>query len=391
MDTFARSIADDPRIDIRHDAIIGNLLPGSGKWRLSFKCSPLDLPIRHLREPEPGSVTDYVEKQPFDQSDDLGAVRTIEGPVIYAGPIWYHFGHFVTDCVHRLWPRLIYPELARAKVAYHWNWKRTKPFPDWAIEILGFFKISVDDVLFIDRPMSFQELYLPHQGRIPCGPEQFPGYDQFVSELTTNTGDRFTSQSIYFSRAEVGTASLIGERILEEILASAGFAIHYPEKTSISETIARLRAANIIIFAEGSAIHNLELCGPINAEVFVISRRIGSRSRFGRLLDDLTARSFIYENITPLFPLEWDMARDTPAYQSAPAVLDLMDLVAAISSFTGMKLPSPDPGALHAAVRGRIADYVLDDPNGPARPTTDEQLGAALRRLRAQVKTLNLP
>jgi capsular polysaccharide biosynthesis protein len=295
--------------------MISSLLPGSGKNRLLIKCSPIDLPIRHLREMEPGLVVDYVESRlPFEDADDLSKASIVDGPVIYAGPVWYHFGHFVTDGVHRLWPRLIHPELARARIAFHWIWRPAPPLPPWGAEILGFFGVRADEVLFIDKPTRFSQIYFPAKGRIAWGPPQFPGYDQLLAQQTAGLRSHDASPLIYVSRSAIEHGRLIGERLLETILAAAGFTIIQPEKMRVAETIAALRSARTVVFAEGSTLHNLELSGPIEAEVFVIARRNGCRKRFGRLLADLTPRSTIFTRTQ----LRWSRWNGTPSRRRHP-------------------------------------------------------------------------
>jgi capsular polysaccharide biosynthesis protein len=312
---------------------------------------------------------------------DRQFARRIPEPAIYAGPRFVHFGHFVAECIHRLYARKVFPELSAAKVAFISPTDHT--VEPWLEDVLWLCGVDINDVVFVDRPTHFRELHVPAQGRVLGGHNLIAGYgDYFPLRRPEEEPRTDGGLQLYLSRSRHRySGSYLGESLIETLLQEAGFEIVHPEHVRPRELVARLMSAKTCIFAEGSAIHNLELCGRIPARVGIISRQPGSHERFHRVVEQTASELCIFNRIRDSgFPLDWDMAQDRPSIQRACAVLDIAGLVADIAAFTGKALPMPSDDAIRNSVLADLARYILD-PRTTRAKTSNEKLGLLLREL----------
>ena len=192
----------------------------------------------------------------------------------------------------------------------------------------------------------------------------------------------------YVSRLKhIYSGSFLGESLIEQCLSKVGFTILYPEEIPTIEMVHLLRSAEVAIFSEGSAIHNLELCGRTDVKVFVIGRRKGSFDRFRFLLDDFAADWRIFEQFVDGVPLDWDAGRNKPSRQRACSYVKIDVLLSEISAFVGKSIPIPSAREIETAMRYDLAQFILD-PRTTRNQTSNEHLGELLRMLRSQFDTI---
>jgi glycosyl transferase family 61 len=284
----------------------------------------------------------------------------------------------IAECIHRLWAAHAFPHLANARVAFQAS--PQAPRPPWFDAVLDLCGIAPERILLVEQPTLFQTLYVPAQGRALGGTVLLPGYVELFP-LAPIDPPTEPAQRLYISRSHhIRSGTYLGESLIEALLAEAGFTIVRPEKMPLRTLAGLLRAAEQIVFAEGSAIHNLELCGPVKARIFVIGRRPGTKRRFGALLDSLCRDVRIFSGARAGASLGWDDAHDVPRLGTACSFLPLGKLVDALSTFTGIALPQPDATAVFDAVSRDLLRYLLDPRSGVN--ASDAQLGRALRALR---------
>jgi hypothetical protein len=371
-----------PVPQVFRNAVVGPLLQGSNKFQLIFQCSPPDLPLEHWRASPEGGIRSICQITQMEE-DKARTARNVEGPVIFAGPFHNHFGHFVAECIHRLYAKKRFPHLASAKIAFQaLGWKQFSAAP-WASDVLAMCGIDMADIILIDRPMRFAELHVPVQGRILGGMLLIEGYaDLFPLADLPAVPEAAASPHLYVSRARhMYSGSFFGESMLENLLADEGFTIVHPESMPLKEFILLLRQAETITFCEGSAIHNLELCGRIRAKAFVIGRRGGTAERFGAILDSIVASWEVADSTHTGVPLDWDSGRERPSWQRACAYVDIPSLIARLAAFTGKALRTPSPAELRDGIMRDIAACLLD-PRSTRATTSDEQLGKLMRMMR---------
>lgn len=358
-----------PEVVELRDITITPLLPGNSKTNMAFAADP---PVRELGHFRYGRPDSFVKILPLS-TKDVGSVKIIEEPTLYGGPLFRHFGHALSESIHRLWPRIAFEELRAVPVTFTpVNKANVMPYVGEALNLYG---ITLDQVRRIDEPMLFRRLFVGPQARQMGGPTIIPGYQSMLDRLLKRLlgrpgGDR----RLYLSRMRHHhTGSFYGESLVETVLADAGFEIVYPEHHKLTEVVTMLRASKIAVFAEGSAVHALELCGSAIPAVFVIGRRRGSVPRFTPLLSNICRKWMVSDRL--LFNA--GMPDDTKKHSG---VLDLVAVLDDLWSFAGLaQKPPVSHAAICDAVLSDLERHIADD--RVKRVPDHDTRAAALRQL----------
>ena len=362
-------------------ALIGPFSEQSSKFRQAFEAWTGDVILQHLRLGKGDELFDINEVTPADP-EHFADAPLIPGAAVYAGPFMNHFGHMVADGMHRLWAVTVYPELRDAAIVFQVKPGRNYTTPPWFLDILAIFGISPAQILPISGPTRFERLYIPRQGRVLGGKTLIENYAKLfpIRPLVPEQG---SAAKLYISRLKHRhTGSYLGETLIETLLARSGFEIVTPEETSLDALLRKFVGAELIVFSEGSAIHNLELTGRIAARAFVIGRRGGTEDRFGPILSTACSEWRVHEDLGATVVLDWDKRRNGPARARGCSFVDLPALVRALAEFGGVALPVPDDQEARDAASLDLLAYLLDRRSGDS--SDDEHLGRALRRLRNQ-------
>lgn len=371
---------DAPEPAVLCDVVIGPALPGSSKSQTLFQVFPHPLPLAQIKYSD-GELKDTAITSPLPHTS-LAELEPIQGPVIYAGPYHRHFGHFVAESMHRLYAKSFFHHLRGARVAFLGNSKGFNPITPWFVEVLDLCGVDRDDIIIVDKPTRFSELHVPVQGRVLGGKALFETYaDIFVPRLGPVDTDE--APLVYFSRSKhMFSGSYLGETLVEKVLSEAGFRIVYPEALHASTVVRLIMASRVSLFCEGSAVHNIELCGRVACKVGIISRRPFTHRRFSEMLTDLTGGWAIWgDTARPGVCLDWNPTQNRVSWQRACTFIDIAALVDSVATFTGISIRQPSPSEIQDSVREGLAEYLLD-PRSTGAHTSDEKLGALVRDLR---------
>ena len=175
-------------------------------------------------------------------------------------------------------------------------------------------------------------------------------------------------------------AGIAAERIIEECLRDIGFTVMHPERLPLIAQLDAYNSALELVFSEGSALHGLQLLGPIRAGIRVLTRRPGSRmlepnlaQRTDRLSYTLLGNHFIHG-------VE---ASGKPAVASG-LLLPEADRLAAFlrSASAGGEEVAVDPERLRGAVEADLAAYLEREAESRRGgvPATRERINAQLER-----------
>ena len=218
----------------------------------------------------------FLKKQPIPR-EKLG------GHHLYAGPFFRHYGHFVAESVHRLWAYLEAPEKYESVLVCPQplkgtqRAKKTDELPGYFTAIMEYFGVPIDKVRLVNKPLLVERLTVPTQasnyGNTPPPAPQYLDYldgraDALLSDLSGLPAKIYVSRSDYLHKG-----SYAGERYFEPLLEAEGYHILKPEKLPLLEQLRHYKAADVILFSEGSAVHTAELLGSIKADVALIQRR----------------------------------------------------------------------------------------------------------------------
>lgn len=221
---------------------------------------------------------------------------------IWCGPICWHYGHTVADFGMRVAASVAaFPDDRTPLVFSAWEDAAMHPSP-FFWEMLDHLGVGRGRVLLVREPVRFRTLHVLPQSerRWGGGPSR-----SHLDRMDASTGDaasvRKDVPQLYVSRAALSTGRLAGEAYLERALDALGVRVLRPETIALAEQIALYRRAASLVFAEGSAVHTLQLLGRLGADVAVLTRRpwarmarssLAPRARNLRYLDAL--RGIVY-------------------------------------------------------------------------------------------------
>lgn len=225
-----------------------------------------------------GAVRPEAEMWRFDRQITLppepaSASGHLDGRWLWAGSLYNHFGHFLVESLSRLWAYeagagidgiLYVPKRPRQP-------RSLAPFQE---ALLAAFGIDAD-VRIVREPVSCAELLVPGQGfglgRISRGTPEMrdAARRRFGASIPAHGPER-----LYVSRSKTGAAGgLICEPLIETLLASEGYAVFHPQDHDIPTQIARYKAADDIIIADGSAAHLYAYVGREDQRIAYLPRR----------------------------------------------------------------------------------------------------------------------
>ncbi len=190
----------------------------------------------------------------------------------WAGPICHHYGHQIADFSMRIIPTLITNPSANLLFGTYQG-----IVPSWFEEIYRWFGVSSDRIVILGEDCVIQNLSVCEQaeqiGFIGPTDSHLMIMDEFIQSKKNNHEN--INQPIYVSRAGLSTVQscIAGERYIEHCINLAGGLVFRPEMHSLENQLSVYLNATQLIFAEGSALHTLQLLGHLKASVDIICRR----------------------------------------------------------------------------------------------------------------------
>jgi len=195
---------------------------------------------------------------------------TLEGNYIYGGVLMNHFGHLMTECLHRLW-------LTDTEEYAGWPVVFVAHSEDFSLQsvfeaAMQYFGIANYRVVHEDTVVN--RLAIGQAGK-QFRTASHPQYLRWLEVRVPNAGliaDGLPPK-LCVMRGHLWSGRLIGEGLIEEWLSEEGYHVFRPEDHSLAQQIAYFASAEHIVFSEGSALHTLDIMAPIKAKVAVLQRR----------------------------------------------------------------------------------------------------------------------
>jgi hypothetical protein len=189
---------------------------------------------------------------------------------IYAGTLYFHFGHFLLESLARAWYAHQYPDVPFVWAGAHtWQGVELKP---WQSEILDILMIKNPTRIIAD-PARFELLHIPDIG-YRYDDRFHPEHAEFLGRYEGPA--QVPGHRLWLSRSMIGSdVRDLNSAPAERRLAGAGWTIAHPETLSIREQLDHLGRAEIVAGEEGSAFHILILLKDVASKKFHILRRHG--------------------------------------------------------------------------------------------------------------------
>jgi Glycosyltransferase 61 len=189
---------------------------------------------------------------------------------IYAGPLYYHFGHFLLESLARAWYAQQHPDVPFVWAGAH-TWQGFE-LTQWQLEILDILEIENPTGIIAD-PARFELLHVPDIG-YRYDDRFHPEHAEFLGRYEGPA--QLRHHRLWLSRSKTGgKVRDLNSEPTERRLAHAGWTVAYPEMLSIREQLDHLARAEIVAGEEGSAFHALILLKDVSSKKFQIIRRHG--------------------------------------------------------------------------------------------------------------------
>lgn len=251
-----------------------------------------------------------------------GVLPRLRGRYLYAGYLYTHFGHFLSESVHRLW--LAREPEFRGLPALFVGTAAPASFAPWMLDALRRF-FDVTNVATVNEPHIVESLVVAESGKT-LGTLHKPWYaakimarGHHVSEPPAPAPER-----VFVTRAHFGSARLLGEPIIETALSQAGYFILRPEDHSLDYQIRVYRHARWLVFSEGSAIHLLEHLPPSDGRIAILCRRRSGAWMAKHALAALGHNFTVFNTVLPLPPIAADPNHRSLGLALPQAVLDFL-------------------------------------------------------------------
>lgn len=201
----------------------------------------------------------------------------------WIGPVSEHFGHQIAEFSMRLPQTLIDSPNTKLLFSPKNDKKITciEESPSYFRAILDWFNVDYDQVVFINEPTLIKNIVVFPQAETLHGDEPLQTHlsrlNYFVNKNFFNTANKNAKKYkiTYVARSKMTTGKWAGESYLVKFLERNGINVFFPEKHSLNEQLNVYLHSEHLIFAEGSAIHSLQLVGNNLNKVSIFMRRAG--------------------------------------------------------------------------------------------------------------------
>lgn len=208
-----------------------------------------------------GGLFEHGGSYDFDKS----TIVKSDDRVVYFGYYLPHWGHFLIDCLGRMWP-FASPgneQYENYKIAYISN--SHEGMYDNCYEFFAALGINRKRIIQVDKPTQFREVLIPdvdytaEPNRV-FAPQYLRLYDTVVEDILSkhNLGEvkkKFGNiEKVYFTRSKFRGAKSreVGLQIIDEVMKNGGYNIIAPEKLTLSEQVLIWNSAKRIACINGT-------------------------------------------------------------------------------------------------------------------------------------------
>jgi hypothetical protein len=304
----------------------------------------------------------------------------LRGSYAYLGLAFAHFGHIMAEMIHRVVPtRRIEADPHWLIVAERGAEASFDGLPSLCRAVLALFGIDALQCTVVASDTTVDELLI-----VEAGSDLGGGPKEWYLDLLRTSGpalvdpdDRYPAK-VYVSRSGLGVESgLLGEHVLEGALEGAGFHIMHSEALPLAEQIAHYANAKVLLFAEGSACHGVELFGRgALGHTILMNRRDRARSQFVPVLEPRSTRFDAFTG-NPYLGTVRINAEGVPLANRGVSAIAMTALAAFLSRIGAAELGPVSPIAYLAAAHDDLERYVAGSP-GPESARLADDVRAAL-------------
>lgn len=176
----------------------------------------------------------------------------VKETVVYGGMIYNHFGHFITECLSRMWWLL-----ENITCEHKFIFIIPEHFPD-NVAFLDYFSmlgLKKERIIILREPTRFDAVIVPEQSTYI-----YSGYRANAMRVYDAIRDSVAPASyekVYFTRTKLSNPDIVGEEYFEDYFRSEGYEIIAPESLSIKEQVSLMAGAKDFACTSGSLHHHI--------------------------------------------------------------------------------------------------------------------------------------
>ncbi len=194
---------------------------------------------------------------------DKATLVCLDEKVVYFGYFLPHWGHFLIDCLGRMWP---FAEIDNNLVEYKIAFISQQPYfyPN-CYEFFEALGISRERILWVGIPTRFSEVLVPQMSYTPeprrlFYPEYTNLFNHVVEAILSCTSKSKVEtkcgqiDKVYFTRSFFNNAKIreVGLKVIDNVMINGGFNILAPERLSLAEQVVIWNYAEQIVCVNGT-------------------------------------------------------------------------------------------------------------------------------------------
>ena len=221
----------------------------------------------------------------------------LSGKYLYLGQLSDHFGHFMEECLGRLWACHLHGVNVDGFIFMQYN--ETIRLHPYMIEVFNLFEVDSKRLKLVSEFVEVEDLIVPEVGSWLGGEKKwFKGWlEQYID---VRNYKKNLPPKIIIRRSKKFLGRVAGFDYFSNILIENGFREIYPENYSIKEQIEFVVSAKVLVWEQGSACHLLKILPKLKSTSVLIKRNFPAFA-----IDNLVRSKFnhvaTYKHIAGLF------------------------------------------------------------------------------------------
>jgi hypothetical protein len=304
----------------------------------------------------------------------------LAGSHAYLGIASGHFGHAMAETIHRIVPTLaIEPNPSWVILGRRGGPEGFDRLPPICRTILALFGIDGRNTTVVTEDTIVERLLVVEAGADLGGAPKEWYLDRlatFTPALIAEAATRPTggaarepvvSERLYVSRSRLSEGSgLLGEAWLDAALEASGYTVFHPQEHALLDQMATYVAADVAVFAEGSACHGVELFGRGGlGHTVLLNRRQKRRSQFDHVLGPRSRRYSRFDGNRYLGSVL--VEGKSPLVHLGVTLLDTEALARFMEEAGIGPLAAADRSGYLAAAEADLEAYIAAAPHKPQR------------------------
>ena len=192
---------------------------------------------------------------PFDPAE----LEERDEEVIFAGVLFDHYGHLLTDSTARLWYVLAHPE-KKCRIVFLRSPRKARWAPEDPMPLFAMAGIDPARIEIVERPTRFRNAIVPEEAVYSLDafrPEWISFFDAVRAHVEPSP-----HRKVYFSRAHFKRNDVHNEDLFEDYFRNLGYHVVHPEDCTLREEISCAAGADEIVATIGTLSHQFLFCRP---------------------------------------------------------------------------------------------------------------------------------